>query len=263
VRVLSVLEFRIVAVLVACCTIAAAQQRRVPDLNQIVSNMEAARLRSRTAEPFLLTREYRMFHGEERQPASEVKAEINVVPPNARDYRIVESKGSGRGEKVVRRILDHEAQAEKRTPPPTAIIRENYDFAFGGEQDLQGARCYVLLLQPKREDTSLVKGRAWVDARSFLIRKVEGEMAKSPSWWVKDVKLSVQFGDFGGVWTQTSSDAVADVRWLGRYTVNGRVTKLETVTAMAADHSRKKLAPQNRRSLPAEAVYGTGVLVTH
>jgi Outer membrane lipoprotein-sorting protein len=236
--------------------------QQTPDLNDIVARMEAARLRSKQTEPFQITREYKMFHGDDAQPASEVKAEINVVPPKSSAYKIVEAKGSGRGERVVRKILDHEAEAEKSSPPPTALVPANYDFGFEGEQDLAGVRCLVLSLRPKREDASLVKGRAWVDANTFLIRKVEGEMAKSPSWLVKDVRLTVRFGEIRGVWTQTSTEAVADVRWFGKYSVNGRATDLQMASATAANRDANKLARKHRRSLPAEAVYGTGVLVT-
>lgn len=212
-----------------------------PDLNQIVSRMEEARIRAKQTEPFLLTREYQMFHGYESKPTSEVKAEINVVPPTERQYKIVSSKGSDRGEKVVRKILDHESAAEKSTPPPTAIVHDNYEFGFEGEANFQGARCYVLSLRPRRKDPSLVEGRAWVDANTFLIRKIEGQMSKSPSWWVKGVQLTVLFGEIGGVWTQLSSDAVADVRILGRYSVIGRATNLQTATTAAANRLPKKI----------------------
>jgi len=238
-----------------CCAFLFSQQAH-PDLSQIVSQMEAARARTLVTEPFLVTREYQMFRGDDAQPSSEVKAEINVVPPNEREYKILETKGSGKGEKVVRKILDHETQSERKSPPPTAIIHQNYEFSFDREEDFEGAHCYVLFLHPKREDTSLVNGRAWVDANTFLIRKIEGEMAKSPSWWVRDVKLSVQFGEIGGVWTQTATDAVAEVRWFGKYKFNGRATKVETATDLAANRPPRKMQPKSRRAIPAEAVYG-------
>lgn len=246
-------------------TLSRAEQGPAPDLNpldlnQIVSRMEAARLLAKETEPFLLTREYRMFHGNDAQPASEVKAQINFVPPHERDYKIVESKGSDRGEKVVRKILDHEAQAEKSSPPPTAIVHDNYDFDLVGEQDLQGARCYVLSLHPKRKDPSLIVGRAWIDAGTFLVRKVEGAMSKSPSWWVKDVTLTVLFGEIGGVWTQTATSAIANVRIIGKYTVTGNATNLQTASAEAANRPSRKIPVHVRRSLPA--VLYPGVMVT-
>jgi hypothetical protein len=248
------------AVLLTSGTPVWAEQTLVPDLNQIVSRMEAARVRAKDTEPFLLTREYRLFHGDDAQPTSEVKAEINVVPPHERDYTIVESKGSIRGEQIVRKILDREAQADKSSPSPAAIVHDNYDFGFEGEQNFQGARCYVLSLHPRHKDPSLVEGRAWVDANTFLIRKIEGEMSKSPSWWVKDVKLVVLFGKIGGVWTQTSTDAVADVRILGQYTVNGRATNLQTATSNAVNSSPNKHPIRSRGAVPAVVLY-PGVLV--
>lgn len=237
-----------------------AEQPAMPDLNQIVSNMEAARLRTKQTEPFLLTREYRLYHGEDANPTSEVKAEINVVPPHDREYKIVESRGSDRGEKIVRKILEHEADAEKSSPPPTAVVHQNYTFGFEGEADFQGHRCYVLSLHPKRKEPTLVEGRAWVDTKTFLIRKIEGEMSKSPSWWVKEVKLVILFGEIGGVWTQTSTNAVADVRIVGKYTVSGRATNLQTSTALAENKLAKKLPVRTRRRVPA--VIYPGVVVT-
>ncbi len=233
-----------------------AEQGTAPELNQILSRMEEARAKSKQTEPFLLTREYRMFHGDEKNPASEVKAEINVLPPNEREYRIVEAKGNDRGEAIVRKILDHEVQEAKSLRPPAAVVRDNYDFGFAGEEQLNGVRCFVLTLRPKRKDPVLVNGRVWVDANSYLVRKVEGEMAKSPSWWVKDVMLRVQFGEIGGVWTQTTSDAVANVRLIGKYTVNGRATSLQTANSVAANAApvQKKIV-QRRVSVPATVLY--------
>ena len=233
-----------------------------PSLDEIVSRMEQARVKSKAGVAFQLTREYKMFHGDETKPASQVKAEINFLPPHEKDYKIVESKGNDRGEKVVRKILDHESAAEKSDVPPTAIVRQNYEFQLMGEERFQGARCYVLSLDPKRKDPALVQGRAWVDSDSFLIRKVEGKMSKSPSWWVKDVQLTVLFGEINGIWTQVSSLATADVRVIGRYTVDSRATNLQTAESLAANLRPKKVPLRARRSgVPAEVVYNTGVLI--
>ena len=232
-----------------------ALAQQAPDLGQVVAHMEEARIRAKQTEPFLLTREYRMFHDDDANPTSEVKAEISVVPPVERDYKILSSKGSDRGEKIVRKILDHEAEAEKSTPPPTAIVHQNYDFGYEGEVNFQGARCYVLTLKPKRQDPALVEGRAWIDANTYLIRKIEGQLSKSPSWWVKDVQLTVLFGEIGGVWTQLSSDAVANVRVLGKYSVSGRATNLQTASTAATNRLPRKPATRTRASIPAEAIY--------
>jgi hypothetical protein len=223
-------------------------------LDEIVTHMEQARLRNKQTPPFLLTRQYQMFHGEEQTPASQVKAQISVVPPSEREYKIIESEGSDRGEKVVRKILEHEAAAEKLNPSPTAIVRDNYEFTDAGRQMFDAVNCYVLGLKPKREEPSLIEGKAWIDPNTFAVRKIEGKMAKSPSWWVKDVDLVVTFGEVGGVWMQTASHAVADVRVIGKYTVQGRVLDVRTATAEAANIPPKR-TERRSAALPATLIY--------
>lgn len=221
-------------------------------LDQIVARMERERIRTKQTVPFLLTREYKLYHADDTQPTSDVKAEISVATPSQRDYKIVSSEGSDRGEKVVRKILEHEAAAEKVTPSPTGITAENYIFTELGRAMFEGVNCYVLGLKPKRQEPSLIDGRAWVDPNTFAVRKIEGKMSKSPSWWVKDVDLVVNFGEIGGLWMQTESQATADVRIIGRYTVFGRALNVQTGNAVAAN-----LSPAKRRSgLPATFVYG-------
>ncbi|MGZ4787000.1 MAG: hypothetical protein ACXVZX_00665 [Terriglobales bacterium] len=235
----------------------AGTQVENPTLDDIVNRMEEARLRNKTTPPFQLTREYKMFHGDEPNPSSDVKAEINVVPPYQRDFRILDSKGNDRGEKVVRKILEHEAQAEKVTPSPTGITRDNYDFSLAGRQAYQGVNCYVLNLKPKRQEPSLIEGQAWVDPETFAVRKIEGKMAKSPSWWVKDVNLVINFGDMGGIWMQTASHAVADVRVVGKYTVVGRALEVQTADSVASNRAlQKKVFDRRHTGLPAVFVYG-------
>ena len=234
-------------------------QAKQLSLDQVVTNMEQARLRNKQTPPFLLTREYQMFHGDNATPDAQVKAQINVVPPSDREYKIIDSQGSDRGEKVVRKILEHEAAAEKVNPSPTAVVRDNYDFIGQGRQMFEGVNCYVLGLKPKRQEPSLIEGRAWVDPNTFAIRKIEGRMSKSPSWWVKDVDVVVNFGEIGGVWIQTASHAVADVRVIGRYTVLGRALDVQTASAEAAVVSPKKLEQRRRTGLPATFVYGPTV----
>lgn len=225
-------------------------------LDEIVTRMETARAHNKQTPPFLLTREYKMFHGEETTPEAQVKAEINVVPPHERDYRILQSSGNDRGEKVVRKILDHEAAAEKTDHSPTAIVPDNYEFSDQGREMFEGVNCYILGLKARREEPSLVNGRAWIDPNTFAIRKMEGTLAKSPSWWVKNVNVIVHFGDMGGVWIQTSSNAVADLRVLGKYSVEGRALDLQTGNAVAMNTAPHKAAEHHHRDLPATFIYG-------
>jgi hypothetical protein len=59
-----------------------------PDLNLIIKHLEYVQhqdaARSRPCE---VTREYRVFRGDDRQPTSEVVAQINFVPPDKKTYK--------------------------------------------------------------------------------------------------------------------------------------------------------------------------------
>ena len=122
------------------------------------------------------------------------------------------------GEKLVRTMLDSEIDFAKDSSS-TDITRNNYDFTFVREDDLSGQRCYVLELLPKRKSKDLLRGTIWVDSDTHLPRRVEGEPAKSPSWWLKDVQIVLLYGYVGPMWLQTSSEAKANVRILGPSTV--------------------------------------------
>jgi hypothetical protein len=57
----------------------------------------------------------------------------------------------------------------------------------------------------------------WVDKNSYHILRLEGEPAKSPSFWVKDVHLVLEFGEVAGMWLQTQTLALAHLRFGGEY----------------------------------------------
>jgi hypothetical protein len=110
-----------------------------------------------------------------------------------------------------------------RSQARTAITRENYEFTYAGESVLDGQQCYLMELKPKRKEKDLIVGEAWVDKQSFLIRRIEGEIAKPPSWWLKQVRINLSFADLEGTWLQTTMKAVADVRIFGPHTLTSRI----------------------------------------
>jgi len=222
-------------VLASLPSLSSAQSRAespgAPSLDTIVTRLRDAADQSRSRwSSYRLVREYQMFHEQNTTPMAKVKAELLYDPGGNNGYQILESSGSDRGSKIVSRLLDTEATGWakcNRPHPPTAISRDNYDFAFLGTEFLDGHQTYVLGLHPRRKDSGLIDGKAWVDAESYLIRKMAGQEAKSPSWWVRDVNLILTFGPVGGMWLQTTSHAVADVRIVGKYTMVGRAIELK------------------------------------
>ena len=184
---------------------------------------------------YQVIREYRLFGAKDSKANSQVIAEVNFKPAARGDYRIQQSSGSERGLQVVRRLLDQEAErASQNYKARTALNRDNYDFDYIGEAILDGQSCYVLQLKPKRKEKELISGRAWVDQHSLLVRHIEGELAKSPSWWIKKVSVKLGFDDRGGTWMQTDMEAVADVRIVGPHTLTSRILDYRTADQVAS-----------------------------
>ncbi|HTS71161.1 MAG TPA: hypothetical protein VMO17_19460 [Terriglobia bacterium] len=94
-----------------------------------------------------------------------------------------------------------------------------------------------LELLPRRIERHLLHGNIWVDANTYLLRRFAGELAKPPSWWVRDVSVTFVYGDVGGMWLQTATEAAADVRILGHTTMVSRDVKYKITELVAATSS--------------------------
>lgn len=204
-------------------------------LDAILLGMQKAQAATRPQVSYQVIREYRLSSARDTKSESDVVAEINFRPPSYRDYTIQSSSGSSRGPQLVRRILDHEVEiTAKNNPAASAISTENYAFTYLGEASLDGHACYVLGLKPRRMEKDLIVGQAWVDQHSFLIRQVQGEVEKPPSWWLKTVRVKLVFADLDGVWLQKSMEAVADVRMVGAHTLTSRIVDYRREHVVAA-----------------------------
>jgi hypothetical protein len=173
---------------------------------------------------YRVTREYRLFGADTTKANSDVTAQLVLKQPATSDYNIQEASGSTRGQQIIRGVLDHEVEAMSReNQARIALTRSNYDFAYLGETVLDGQPCYRLELKPKRKVKELVSGEAWIDKHSLFVRLVQGEVAQTPSWWLKSVHVKLTFAELEGVWVQTSMEAVADVRIVGVHTLTSRI----------------------------------------
>lgn len=191
------------------------------DLNLILRRLEEAQHQDPgQSQPYEVTREYKVFRGDEKQPTSEVMAQINFVPPATKSYKITQAQGNPSGEKMVRALLDRETESAKKGLG-SQISRANYDFVFLRHQTFGIVPEDVLLIVPKRNDKNLLRGQIWVDAKTFHIRRIEGVPAKNPSFWIRDIHITLQLAEVNGMWIPISFDAIATVRLLGRYTLAG------------------------------------------
>jgi len=212
----------------------------VPTVETILTRMAQARAENRThLRPYSVLRDYKLFGKEKRTTKAEVIADLTFVPPDFKRYTIRQSNGMGLAEKIVRQMLEHETDIVKDYGA-TDLTPANYDFRFVREEELSGQPCYVLEMRPHRKDKTLLRGHIWVDATTYQLRRTEGEPGKAPSWWLRDSRIVLVYGDVGGMWLQTSSESTANVRFVGPHTMVARdleykISELAAGAASARD----------------------------
>ncbi len=258
-------------ILVAFCTCverggAAAQvspnENNAPTLAEIVERLAQAQWENHlAARSYTVLRNYELMNGKKPGNSSEVQAEVSYSPPGTKEYTIRATSGSGGGERVVRRVLEHEAQMASSWKE-SALTEENYEFELLGKEMVDGHDCFVLKLTPSRDSRDLVRGQAWVDAKSFNVRRIEGAI-RPPSWWLKHVEVTMKFSQVMGMWLQTAFVAKADVRFLGEHTLTAE--NVQTSTGDAAEvatqsDTGKTLEPTLTGPASSPAMVGAGVL---
>ncbi len=217
-------------------------QTQTLGLEQILTRMDQVRATDHDhSVAYTVTREYHLTAQGSDQADSQVVAQVNFTPPGAKDYTIVKSQGGDRATGIVRKVLDQESSMAGHAQSHE-VSAQNYNIALAGRDMIDGHDCYVLQLTPKRDAVELVRGKAWVDARSFELRRIAGKTAKSPSFWIKNLDVTVNYDEVKGVWLQTSTQATADVRIAGPHVLTSRELDVQTGTFSASARPPAKAA---------------------
>ena len=135
-------------------------------------------------------------------------------------YRIVREEGSGSVRtRVLHAVLRDEQRLWQRGDPrKSSLSVENYTFALN-EAVATTAAVFgdeaLIAITPLRRDVLLVDGRIAVDGTGDL-RRVEGRLSKSPSFWTSRVDVVRQYARIGGVRVPVLTTSVAHVKIAGR-----------------------------------------------
>ncbi len=128
-------------------------------------------------------------------------------------YRVTAEGGSGfiRG-RVLRSLLDEEQHLIARGGAAgAALSTENYEFTPEGF-DEDGLA--VVGMRPLRKERSLIAGRMFLSPGGEL-RRVEGRLARNPSFWTTRVNVVRSYRRVNGVLMPVSLDTTAQLRLFG------------------------------------------------
>jgi MoaA/NifB/PqqE/SkfB family radical SAM enzyme len=169
--------------------------------------------------PFASERIYRAANTRFHREAT-VVAEVRQSLTGEKTFRIISHEGS---RTIQRRVIERLLKAECRNSRPevragTDIRRRNYNFEFL-EEDGSGDS-YIFTVSPKTPDKYLFRGKIWIDTETCGIRRLEGEPAVSPSFWVTKTAFSHDYGRFGEFWLPLHHRAEVQVRIFGHSTLD-------------------------------------------
>lgn len=142
-----------------------------------------------------------------------MEVETVMNPSTGLTWRVLEEGGSERTRnKVLREVLQAEAATQRNGADTSALTMENYLFE---PMTLQSGGPLKIRLTPRRRDDKMIDGVLTVSADGYPIR-LEGKLAKSPSFWVRSVTIVRCYERFAGVALPISLESTADVRLVGR-----------------------------------------------
>jgi hypothetical protein len=135
-------------------------------------------------------------------------------------YEIIGEGGNGTiRHRVLRAALDGEQKMwEAREPQRASLTTENYVFD-DSEPDREGLA--AVGIKPKRKDVLLVEGAIFVvpaGADGGELKRIEGKLSKSPSFWTRRVDIVRSYEKLGGVRVPVSIESTASVLIAGKST---------------------------------------------
>jgi len=135
------------------------------------------------------------------------------TPERGLTYTVVAEGGSARvRSRALRNVLDREVEASRNAEARAAAFStENYRYQLGGVLP----NAVQIGLMPRREDPRLINGLATMDQRSAELSYVEGDLAKNPSFWVRDVRIARRYSKVGSISLPVDIRSTARVRMFG------------------------------------------------
>jgi len=201
---------------VSLMTLASGQASNpVPSAEDVVAKMmQSDAQRQSELTGYTATRHYVAVN---KKRHAEMLVRVECASDGAKQFTIISEEGSGSIRKhVFQKLLSEETEASRRgTRKSTRLIPANYDFQIVGQDTLETGPTYVLEVSPKTPNKYLINGKIWVDASDYAIVRIEGQPARNPSFWVRNVHFVHTYEKVAQFWFASSTDTTSQVRIFG------------------------------------------------
>jgi hypothetical protein len=189
----------------------------LPTADEIVTRMmERESQRQAALHGYSGFRRY-VLENQRHHKRAEMLVRMNCLVDGSKEFETVAARGWGGARRhVFPRLLEGEEEASlPRNRERSRITPNNYSFQMVGKDTAMGSTAYVLAITPKTENKYLIRGKIWVDADEYAIVRIEGEPAKNPSFWIKNIHFIHTYEKDGPLWLPASDHSVTDARIFG------------------------------------------------
>jgi len=121
---------------------------------------------------------------------------------------------------IIARLLQTEVEhVNKGEGAQTAISDANYKFSYKGGDTIDGAFVHVFHVKPRARRPGLFKGRIYLDAGTGSLRRAEGSLVKTQSFFIKKIDFVQDYADIDGYTLPVHARSLAKTRLVGRAVV--------------------------------------------
>lgn len=191
-------------------------------------------------------REYEVKNNKGKKLAAE-SVLMDYIAPHTETFTTKSSTGSRYiRTHVFQKLMEFESSRVRLSKDRNSLITpQNYNLEVLGREPIAGSECLVVRAIARRNERDLFRGTIWVDEQDFAVVKILGDLAKSPSFWVKHVRFVREYQRLGEFWLPAREQAVSTVRVFGEetmtvdyhdYTINGRHSSASPQSGLSADN---------------------------
>lgn len=160
-------------------------------------------------------------------PGTSQKGEYELVrnysaQPRSLSFRSIKFTGDNfvKTNVIVRLLQSEVDHVEKGDPSASAISEKNYKFNYKGTDEIDGKLMHVYQIKPRRKDPNLFKGKIFVDSRTGSLRRAEGTVSKSPSFFIRKIEFVQNFEDINGFTVPVEMRSTTKARIIGKAIVS-------------------------------------------
>ncbi|HVO60517.1 MAG TPA: hypothetical protein VMT53_06255 [Terriglobales bacterium] len=159
-------------------------------------------------------------------PDTDQKGEIEVQrhfsAPHTLQFTPVRYTGDGFVKSnIIARVLQSEVDhVQKDDRALTAINNKNYKFSYKGTAHVDDRLVHVFHIKPRVKRPGLFKGRIFIDVYTGSLVRAEGQVVKSPSFFIKKLEFAQDYTDIGNFTFPSHMHSEAKARVVGRTIVD-------------------------------------------